>query len=153
MSFGGGANCEWRAPTRREALTAAMVLAPGVFARNRMFAFFANPDVKQARGRAGLLLGIVRQLGRAAAIRVVEEQAAPSPRWALHYDVPTLNLHRTARLSRVELAALRVAVSRASVAGLVADEDDRAIVGGALSQLLACGDESSALASAAAERT
>ena len=49
-----------------EALTLAMALAPGVYARNRHFALFKqHPEVARARARAAVLRGLVRQLSGA----------------------------------------------------------------------------------------
>ena len=40
------------------ALTVAMAIAPGVYARNRMFAFYKHPGVARARARAATLRGM-----------------------------------------------------------------------------------------------
>ena len=61
---------------RVEALTVAMALAPGVYARNRMFELFANAGVKRAKSRAATLRGIVKHLGRACAL-TLEREALP----------------------------------------------------------------------------
>jgi hypothetical protein len=139
---------------RVEALTVAMALAPGVYARNRMFALFANPAVQRAKSRAATLRGIVKHLARACAL-TLERNEAPgnagrdATGQVLRYEIPILRLTRVVELSRVELAALRLLAMRAGVPTLGADDDDRALVETALARLLLAGGETSDLARAA----
>jgi hypothetical protein len=114
-----------------EALTVAMALAPGVYARNRMFALFANPAVQRAKSRAALLRGIVKQLGRACALTLVREGD-----FVLRYQIPALRLTRVAELTRVELATLRLMAARAGASCLLPEDEDRALVETALAGLL-----------------
>lgn len=118
---------------RIEALTVAMALAPGVYARNRMFALFKEPAVQRAKSRAATLRGIVKHLGRACAVTLVRENAD----FVLRYQIPVLRLVRVAELSRVELAALRVMASKAGAPCLHPEEGDKTLVETALARLLA----------------
>ena len=139
--------------TRVEALTVAMALAPGVYARNRMFALFANPAVQRAKSRAALLRGIVKHLGRACAVSVTREgasrTAAGEVDFVLRYQIPALRLSRVAELSAVELATLRLMAARAGARCLVPEEKDRALVASALARLLLAGGDTAPLAQAA----
>lgn len=142
---------------RVEALTVAMALAPGVYARNRMFALFANPGVRRAKSRAATLRGIVKHLGRACALTLERNEAEGSAGrdetgqidFVLRYEIPVMRLTRVVELSRVELAALRLLAMRAGAPALGADDDDRALVATALARLLLAGGETSDLARAA----
>jgi hypothetical protein len=118
--------------SRIEALTVAMALAPGVYARNRMFALFANPAVQRAKSRAATLRGIVKHLGRACAVTLERENAD----FVLRYQIPALRLTRVAELTRVELAALRVMASKAGAPCLLPEEGDKILVETALARLL-----------------
>ena len=141
-----------------ESLTAAMALAPGVYARNRMFALFANPAVQHAKSRAAALRGIAAHLGRACAVTLVGQERPArrglgnAPRendFVLRYQIPALRLTRVAELSRVELATLRLLAARAGASCLAQEQDDRTLVETALARLMLAGGESGALARAA----
>jgi hypothetical protein len=131
--------------SRVEALTVAMALAPGVYARNRMFALFTNPGVQRAKARAATLRGIAKQLGRACAVTVEQEAINV----VLRYQIPALRLTRVAELTRIELATLRLMAARAGVSCLLSDDQDRALVETALARLLLAGGDSGTLARAA----
>ena len=122
--------------SRIEALTVAMAMAPGVYARNRMFSLFANPAVQRAKARAATLRGIVKHLGRACAITLESENTD----FVLRYQIPTLRLMRVAELTRVELAALRLMAAKAGAPCLLPEEGDKGLVEMALAKLL--GDRS-----------
>jgi hypothetical protein len=142
---------------RVESLTVAMALAPGVYARNRMFALFANPGVQRAKSRAATLRGIVKHLARACALTLERNEPEDSAArdatgqvdFVLRYEIPIMRLTRVVELSRVELAALRFLAMRAGAPTLGADDDDRALVAAALARLLHAGGETSDLARAA----
>ncbi|HSO33551.1 MAG TPA: hypothetical protein VLT33_13555 [Labilithrix sp.] len=145
--------------SRIEALTVAMALAPGVYARNRMFALFASPAVQRAKSRAATLRGIVKHLGRACAVTLVRERAGQAEAagggevdFVLRYQIPVLRLTRVAELSRVELATLRLLAARAGAPCLLPEDDDRALVETALARLLLAGGDSSLLAKAAQDQ-
>jgi hypothetical protein len=97
-------------PVDLEALLVALVLAPATFSRNRFFSLYADAGARRVRRRASLLRSLVRQLGAGA------ERAAITPAERggalLTYEVPALGLKRTAALDALELAVLRLAVSR-----------------------------------------
>ena len=130
---------------RVEALTVAMALAPGVYARNRMFDLFANVAVQRAKSRAATLRGIVKHLGRASSLTLEREGVS----FVLRYEIPALSLSRVAELTRVELATLRVLASRAGAPCMNADDEDRALVDTSLARLLDAGGDTSNLARAA----
>lgn len=141
---------------RIEALTVAMALAPGVYARNRMFDFFAKPAVQRARSRASTLRGIVPQLGRAQAISIKSEPphtTTGEASFVLRYQIASMRLSRVVELSPTELAALRLLAERANVHALPASGADRALVEAALARLIVVEDDTSELARAAREST
>lgn len=138
---------------RVEALTVAMALAPGVYARNRMFELFAQPVVKRARARAATLRGIVRQLPKAQALGVTDEGPGRSPTgertFVLRFAIPAMRLTRVVELSPTELAALRMLAARAGVPLLPVEDEDRLLVETALARLLEPGEQARELAQAA----
>jgi len=116
-----------------EALTTALVLAPGVYARNRMFDRMSTPPAQRARTRASLLRGLVPQLARATNVAVTRE---PALDYTLRLSIPAIHFTRVVQLSAVELAALRIAAERANVRGLPVGQEDRDLVAASLSRLL-----------------
>lgn len=144
---------------RIESLTVAMAFAPGVYARNRMFALFANPAVQRAKSRAATLRGIVKHLARACAVTLARESVdrdgsadravTDETDFVLRYQIPALRLTRVAELSRVELATLRLLAARGGASCLLPEDDDRALVETALARLLLAGGDSGTLARAA----
>ncbi|MDB4944469.1 MAG: hypothetical protein JWP97_4003 [Labilithrix sp.] len=127
---------------RIESLTVAMAMAPGVYARNRMFALFKSPAVQRAKSRAATLRGIAKHLARASAVTLSRDSegtglgAATPGDYVLKYQIPVLRLARVAELSRVELATLRLMAAGAGASCLPPDEEDKALVDGALARLL-----------------
>ncbi len=137
---------------RVEALTVAMALAPGVYARNRMFELFASVGVQRAKARAATLRGIVKQLGRASALALEREGhdgGSGERGFVLRYEIPAMSLSRVAELTRIELATLRVLASRAGAPCMGAEDEDRVIVDTALARLLDAGGDTGNLARAA----
>ena len=104
-------------PTRArvEALTVAMALAPGVYARNRMFDLFANAggaarevarrDAPRDREAPRSRVRVARRSRRAGGRGRATSSFATRSR--------SMSLTRVVELSRVELATLRVLASRA----------------------------------------
>jgi hypothetical protein len=141
---------------RVEALTVAMALAPGVYARNRMFDLFASAAVQRAKARAAALRGLVKHLARASDVSLEEQASARAlggaSDFALRYQIPAMSLTRAVDLSRVELATLRVLAANAGVEALPLDGADRSLVDSALAQLLIAGGDTGNLARAAQGR-
>jgi hypothetical protein len=133
---------------RVEALTVAMALAPGVYARNRMFDLFANVAVRRAKARAATLRGIVKHLARASALTLESEAGG----FVLRYEIPVMSLSRVVELTSVELATLRVLAARAGAPcapSLAAGQADRVLVDTTLARLLDAGGDTGDLARAA----
>lgn len=122
-----------RAEREHEAVTIAMIVAPGVYARNRMFDFFKSKTAERARSRAATVRGIVPQLGRATAVTVTP---AGEGRFTLRFAIPAVSLTRVVELTAVELAALRIVADRAKVHVLPVTEADRDLVATSLSKLM-----------------
>lgn len=119
------------------ALTVAMAVAPGVYARNRNFALFTRPGARYARSRASVLLGLARHLARASGLSVTSETGREdAPVFVLRYRIVEMSLVRVAELSAVELAALRVLAARGGATALPCTDEDRAVVERALATLL-----------------
>jgi hypothetical protein len=123
----------------REALLAALVLAPATYSRNRFFALYQDPDLYRVRRRASQLRSIVRHVTRAdpaAPGERVSFAPAAGDRVELTYAVPALGLRRTALLDPIELSLVRFAMARASsAAGLPPGDPDRARIEAALARL------------------
>ena len=56
-----------KAALDRDALLAALVLAPATYSRNRFFDLHADPEVRRIRRRASQIRGVVRHVTRASA--------------------------------------------------------------------------------------
>jgi hypothetical protein len=111
-----------------------MIVAPGVYARNRMFDLFASSGARRARMRASVVRGIPPQLARAGSVSL---SAAPDGScFVLRYAIPTLRLARIVELSAVELAALRLVAARAGIHALPPAPGDRHLVATALARLM-----------------
>jgi hypothetical protein len=120
------------------ALTVVMAIAPTVYTRNRMFSFFAAPEVRRARARAAQLRGIVRQLSGASGEVVAPRLVRRSGKGAsLTYRVARLHLDRTVELTELETACLVYLAARAKVAGFGPSAEDRAALDAALRRLAA----------------
>jgi hypothetical protein len=114
-----------------------MALAPGVYARNRMFDLFTLPAVQRAKTRAGILRGLVLQLGRATTLTVATEgNRGGEPVVVLRYAIAGIRLHRVVELSEAELSALRLLAARANVHVLAPEPNDRTVVDLALARLI-----------------
>jgi hypothetical protein len=120
-----------------EALTVAMAIAPGVYARNRMFDLFTLPGVQRAKTRAGIIRGLIPHLSRATTMTVASERdRGGEPVFVLRYSIAEIRLHRVVELSPTELSALRVLAARANLAAFAPEPSDRAVVDAALARLL-----------------
>jgi hypothetical protein len=118
------------------ALTVAMIVAPGVYARNRMFDLLSSAGAKRARTRAAVVRGIVAQIARANAVSVASEGRGGEMVFVLRYVIAAVRLTRVVELSAFELAALRIVAERAGVRSLPRGVDDKELVALALSHLL-----------------
>jgi hypothetical protein len=116
-----------------EAVTVAMIVAPGVYARNRMFDFFRQKAAQQARKRAATIRGVVPQLPRAADLTVT--RSSPTT-FTLRYTIPAVSFTRVLELTDAELAALRLAAERANVTALPVTDHDRDLVARSLAKLM-----------------
>ena len=124
----------------REALLAALVLAPATWSRNRFFDLYKDPDARRVHRRAALLRGVVRHLARidpATPGENVQVEPRADGRCALGYVVSTIGLRRTVTLDPIELSLLRFATGRirGSESPLPASELDRRAIEAALARL------------------
>jgi hypothetical protein len=135
-----------RAAVEPDALVVAMTLVPHLYARNRSFALFEDPEVRRARRRAGVLRGIVRQLtgahGHVEGLAIVHGAAGAhagggggGDAFEIRYRVPGLRIERRASVSQPELACVRYLAGKAGVEGLHATDEDRAWIDRALRRL------------------
>ena len=119
-----------------ESLTVAMTMAPGVYARNRMFAFFKDPEVRHAKQRAAILRGVVRQLnGAHGEVDEVHLSRGPSGVCMLRYRIANVHMTRSLELTVIEAACVAYLGARAGVRGMDASSEDRALIDGALRRL------------------
>jgi hypothetical protein len=123
-----------------EALTVAMTVAPGVYARNRHFALYADARMRHARARASLLRGLARQLAGAEGPLDALAIDRASHKIQVRYRVSRLRLERTAELTPVEAACVFHLASRAGVPGFAVSGEDRMRLLAALRRLAALGD-------------
>jgi hypothetical protein len=124
----------------REALLAALVIAPGTYARNRFFELYKDPELYRVRRRAAQLRSIVRHVTRADPAEpgeILSVAPAGGDRVELIYAVPALGLRRTALLEPIELSLVRFAIARAGRGGGPPPGDpDRARIETALARLV-----------------
>jgi hypothetical protein len=120
----------------REALLAALVLAPATYSRNRFFEMYTDQEVRRVRRRAGQLRSVIHHLARHAITPRRDPEAADGL-VRLHYEVPAIGLRRSVALAPLELSLLRYALSRVEDGGapLPADDPDRHRIETALSRL------------------
>jgi hypothetical protein len=126
----------------REALLAALVLAPTTYSRNRFFDLYKDPDLRHVRRRATQIRSIVRHVTGADPAgpgEIVSLAPTVGDRVRLTYTVAALGLTRTALLDPIEIALVRFALTRAerageAAAGVIA-EGDRARIEAALARL------------------
>ena len=97
-------------PERREAITVALALVPGLMPRNRLFAFYTQSDARSARRRAGALRSFATQLASGA--EDVKLVARAEGGFQLAYKVAHLHASRRALLSPVEAACVAYLVER-----------------------------------------
>lgn len=119
-----------------EALTVAMVVAPGVYARNRLFDLLSGPGGKRARMRAATVRGLVAQLARASGLTLASESRGGEVVHVLRYRIPSMGLTRVVDLSSAELSALRLVAERAGVRALPVSLADKETVSRTLARLL-----------------
>ncbi len=124
-----------------EALTVAMVLAPGVYVRNRMFDFFTDAGVQRAKQRASTLRGIVPHLAKATTLSVETEHRGTQVIRVLKYEIAPMRLSRVVELSETELATVRIAAEKKNIVVLPVEQSDRERVDKALAALLDLGPE------------
>ena len=102
----------------RDALTVAMALVPGMYARNKMFALHREPEVRHAKARAAMIRGVVRQLagerGEVEGVAMVRHGEVT----VLRFRVPQVSFERRLELTDIERACLVFLASRAGVRGL-----------------------------------
>lgn len=122
-----------------EALTVAMIVAPGVYARNRLFDLLSGPGGKRARMRAATVRGLVVQLARASALTLTTESRGGEPVHVLRYQIVAMGLTRVVDLTSGELAALRLVAERANVRALPSSLADKELVMRTLARLLESG--------------
>jgi hypothetical protein len=126
----------------REALLAALVLAPATYSRNRFFDLYRDPELYRIRRRASQIRSIVRHVTRVDPAErgdIVSIQPAAGDRVELTYAVHALGLVRTALLDPIEVALVRYAIARAGGGTAPLGDPDRARIEAALARLAPTG--------------
>jgi hypothetical protein len=108
-----------------EALTVAMTMAPGIYARNRHFSLYSDPRFRKARARAALLRGLVRQLAGAEGPLDDVAIERSSVRLRLRYRVARLRMDRMAELTPTEAACVFHLATRAGASGVAPSPGDK----------------------------
>jgi hypothetical protein len=121
----------------REALLAALVIAPATYSRNRFFELYKDPELYRVRRRAAQLRSIVGHVTRAEPGEILSVAPVAGDRVELTYVVPALGLRRTALLEPIELSLVRFAMARAGrTGGPPPGDPDRARIETALARLV-----------------
>ena len=120
----------------REALLAALVLAPATYSRNRFFEMYTNQEVRRVRRRATQLRSVIAHLVRPG-ITSSRDLASDDGFVRLTYEVPNIGLRRTIALAPIELSLVRYAITRfqQGAAALPAGDPDRLRIEDALARL------------------
>jgi hypothetical protein len=123
-----------------EAVFVALVLAPGVYSRNRMFQLFRAPQMERMRLRARFVRGLFRQFSRSQALGLhVQELRDAHADVQLRYEITQLRLVCRVELTSLERACLGYLCGKSSdawVRGLVPERtEERALVDSHLAQL------------------
>jgi hypothetical protein len=120
----------------REALLAALVLAPATYSRNRFFEMYTNQEVRRVRRRATQLRSVIAHLVRPG-ITSSQDLASDDGFVRLTYEVPNIGLRRTVALAPIELSLLRYAIARfqQGSSALPAGDADRLRIEDALARL------------------
>ncbi len=123
-----------------EALTVAMAIAPGAYARNRLFALYEDPAVRQARARSSLLRGLARQL--AGSHGPLQGLAFDRSSSGVHvrYRVSAVRMDRRSDLSELEAACVLHLAARGGAREFAPTPEDRARLDLALQRLAGFGD-------------
>jgi hypothetical protein len=121
----------------RDALIVAMAVVPGIFSRNKHFAFYADPEVRRARARASQIRGIVRQLAGAHGETDGVEIVRAAGGWELRFRIDALRLDRRVALGELEAACVRYLAQKAGSPHITASEEDRVLVERTLRKLAA----------------
>jgi hypothetical protein len=119
----------------REALTVAMAVVPGIYPRNRMFSFYGDPEVRRAKARAAVIVGVVRHLAGSHGEAEDVAFARHGESRVLRYRVARVHLDRRVELTEIEAACLVYLAARAGVRGMHPTAEDRAHLDGALRRL------------------
>ncbi len=123
-----------RSAIDRDALLVAMTVVPGLYSRNRMFALYNEPHVKDAKARAAILRGVVRHLVGTAGEAQIELARAESGS-ILRYRIERMRMERRIELSELEAACVAYLSGRGGCLALHATERDRALIEAALKRL------------------
>lgn len=119
-----------------EAVMVALVVAPGVYSRNRMFSLFEKSAMKHARLRATLLRGILRQwMGYKREDVRISFPEAQAGQVRLQYSIESIRLRCEVALTELEAVCLRYVASRGPTPVLAAHEDDAKTVQQVLGRL------------------
>ena len=127
-------------PYDREALTVAMAIVPGLYARNRLFSLHREPEVRKAKARAAMIRGVVRQLAGAHGDVADLAFTHHGDVVVLRYRLPTVRLERRVEMSETERACLAFLASRAGVSQVHASAEDRAHLDAVLKRLGVSGE-------------
>ena len=89
-----------------EALSCAMALVPTAYSRNKMFAFYKQPEVRHAKARARAMRSLGREIAGRLGLATDIELTQTDTGWVLRFRIPSVRMGRTADLSHAELACV-----------------------------------------------
>ncbi len=89
-----------------EALACAMAIVPGAYSRNKMFAFYKQPEVRRARDRARAMRSLAREIAGRVGTPTDIELTQAKKNWVLRFRIPSVRMGRTAELTSPELACV-----------------------------------------------
>jgi hypothetical protein len=121
---------------RYSALLAALVIAPGVFTRNRHFELLSSGAGSRARKQAKVLRGLVAHLARTTPAAEQVTFVTTGAQVALGYVIPSMNYTRNIRISAFEARLVRYVVARQYGAGSAENSEESSYFQQLLAQLL-----------------
>jgi hypothetical protein len=124
---------------RQAALLAALVIAPGVFTRNRHFELLSSGAGARARKQAKVLRGLVVHLARSSPAAEQITFVAKGEHVEVTYVIPSMNYTRNLRISAFEARLVQYVVTRQSGEVNAENNEESSYFKQLLAQLLTAG--------------
>lgn len=125
-------------PEHYESLIVAMLIAPGVYSRNRKFDLLSKDFARRAAARASWLRAIAGQLRHVQQLFItplVQRDDGTPTHVNLRYALASLRVERSIEMTMVEVSALGLVLERLGISELLGASFDRRLAVEALARL------------------